>query len=117
MCLSVELCGQTMSLFHIGLPSDIDVLNQLQFMNDLANAGWRMDVDAVTFATAGNLVPVNMMETYWTGSSYQPVSFPGAHIGLGGSFTREFNDTATIVIVNLLGDVYWRVENLNQVSI
>ena len=117
VCLSVELCSQTMSLFHIGLPSDIDVLNQLQFMNDLANAGWRMDVDAVTFATAGNLVPVNMMETYWTGSSYQSVLFSGAHIGLGGSFTREFNDTATTVTVHLLGDVYWRVENLNQVSI
>ena len=117
VCLSVELCSQTMSLFHIGLPSDIDVLNQLQFMNDLANAGWRMDPDAVTFATSGNLVPVNMMEIYWTGSSYQPVSFLGAHIGLGGSFTREFSDTATTVTVHLLGDVYWRVERLNQVSI
>ena len=117
VCLSVELCSQTMSLFHIGLPSDIDVLNQLQLMNDLANAGWRMDLDAVTFATSGNLEPVNMMETYWTGSSYQLVSFLGAHIGLGGSFTREFSDTATTVTVHLLGDVYWRVERLNQVSI
>ena len=117
VCLSVELCSQTMSLFHIGLPSDIDVLNQLQLMNDLANAGWRIDLDAVTFATSGNLEPVNMMETYWTGSSYQLVSFLGAHIGLGGSFTREFSDTATTVTVHLLGDVYWRVERLNQVSI
>ena len=117
VCLSVELCSQTMSLFHIGLPSDIDILNQLQFMNDLANAGWRMDLDAVTFATSGDLIPVNMMETYWTGSSYQPVSFLGAHIGLGGSFTREFSDTATTVTLHLLGDVYWRVEDLNQVSI
>ena len=117
VCLSVELCSRTTSLFHIGLPSDIDVLNQLQFMNDLSSAGWRMDFDAVTFATSGNLVPVNMMETYWTGSSYQPVSFSGAHIGLGGSFTREFSETATTVTVHLLGDVYWRVERLNQVSI
>ena len=117
VCLSVELCSQTTSLFHIGLPSDIDVLNQLQFMNNLSSAGWRMDLDAVTFATSGNLVPVNMMETYWTGSSYQPVSFSGAHIGLGGSFIREFSETATTVTVHLLGDVYWRVERLNQVSI
>ena len=56
-----------------------------------------------------------MMESYWTGSSYESVSFVGAHIGLGGSFTREFNDTATAVYVYLLGDVYWRVEDLNQV--
>ena len=117
VCLSVELCSQTTSLFHIGLPSDIDVLNRLQFMNDLSSAGWRMDLDAVTFATSGNLVPVNMMETYWTGSSYRPVSFSGAHIGLGGSFTREFSETATTVTVRLLGDVYWRVERLNEVSI
>ena len=116
VCLSVELCSQTTSLFHIGLPSDIGVLNQLEFMSDLSGAGWRMDLDAVTIATSGNLVPVNMMETYWTGSSYQPVSFPGAHIGLGGSFTREFSDTATTVTVHLLGDVYWRVERLNQVG-
>ena len=117
VCLSVELCSQTMSLFHVSLPSNIDVLNQLQFMNDLASAGWRMDLDAVTIATSGNLVPVNMMETYWTGSSYQPVSFSGAHIGLGGLFTREFSDTAMTVTVHLLGDVYWRVERLNQVGI
>ena len=117
VCLSVELCSQMMSLFHVGLPSDIDVLNQLQFMNDLSSAGWRMDLDAVTIAASGNLVPVNMMETYWTGLSYQPVSFPGAHIGLGGSFTREFSETATTVTVHLLGDVYWRVEDLNQVGI
>ena len=116
VCLSVELCSEMMSLFHIGLPSDTDVLNQLQFMNDLASAGWRMDLNAVTFATSGNLVPVNMMETYWTGSSYQSVSFSGAHIGLGGSFTREFSNTAMTVTVHLLGDVYWRVEDLNQVS-
>ena len=116
ICFSVELCSQTMPLFHIALPSGIDVLNQLQFMEDLANAGWRMDLDAVTFAASGNLVPVNMMETYWTGSSYQSVSFSGAHIGLRGSFTRECSDTATTVTFNLLGDVYWRVEDLNQVS-
>ena len=115
VCFSVELCSETQSIFHVGLPSDIDVLNQLQFMNDLATAGWRMDLDAVTFATLGNLVPVNMMESYWTGSSYQSVSFVGAHIGLGGSFTREFNDTATAVYVYLLGDVYWMVGDLNQV--
>ena len=117
VCFSVELCSQTTSLFHIGLPSGIDVLNQLKFMNDLANAGWRMDLDAVTFASSGNLVPVSMMETYWTGSSNQSVSFSGAHIGLRGSFTREFSDTATTVTFDLLGDVYWRVEDLNQVSI
>ena len=116
VCLSVELCSQTMSLFHIGLPNDIDVLNQLEFINDLASAGWRMDLDAVTFATSGNLVPVNTMETYWIGSSYQRVSFPGAQIGLGGSFTREFSETATTVTVHVLGDVYWRVEDLNQVG-
>ena len=115
VCFSVELCSQTLSIFHVGLPSDIDVLNQLQFINDLAAAGWRMDLNAVTFATSGNLVPVNMMESFWTGSSYESVSFEGAHIGLGGSFTREFSDTATAVYVYLLGDVYWRVEDLNQV--
>ena len=117
VCFSLELCSQVMPLFHIGLPSGIDVLNHLQFMNDLASAGWRMNLDAVTFATSGNLVPVNMMETYWTGSSYQSVSFLGAHIGLRGSFTIEFIDTATTVTVYLLGDVYWRVENLDLVSI
>ena len=117
VCFSVELCSEVMPLFHIDLPSGIDALNQLHFMNDLANAGWRMDLDAVTFATSGNLVPVNMMETYWTGSSYQSVSFSGAHIGLSGSFTREFSDTATNVTFNLLGDVYLRVEDLDQVSI
>ena len=117
VCFSVELCSEVMPLFHIDLPSGIDALNQLHFMNDLANAGWRMDLDAVTFATSSNLVPVNMMETYWTGSSYQSVSFSAAHIGLRGSFTREFSDTATTVTVHLLGEVYWRVENLDQVSI
>ena len=116
ICFSIELCSQAMPLFHIELSSGVDVLNRLQFMNDLANAGWRMDLDAVTFASSGNLVPVSMMETYWTGSRYQSVSFSGAHIGLRGSFTREFNDTATTVTVHLLGDVYWRVEDLNQVS-
>ena len=116
VCFTVELCSQVMPLIHIGLPSGIDVLNQLQFMNDLANAGWRMDLDAVTFAASGNLVPVNMMEMYWTGSRYQSVLFSGAHIGLRGSFTRKFSDTATTVTVHLLGDVYWRVEDLNQVS-
>ena len=118
VCFSVELCSQTeSSLFHIGLPTNIERLNQLSFMNDLASAGWRMDLNAVTFAASGNLVPVNMMETYWTGSSYQSVSFLGAHIGLGGSFTREFSDATTVVYICVLGDVYWRVENLNQVSI
>ena len=115
VCFSAELCSEMQSIFHVGLPSDIDVLNQLQFMNDLATAGWTMDLDAVTFATSGDLIPVNVMESYWTGSSYQSVSFVGAHIGLGGSFTREFNDTATVVNVYLSGDVYWRVEDLNQV--
>ena len=114
VCFSVELCSETQSIFHVGLPSDIEVLNQLQFMNDLATAGWRMDLDAVTFATSGNLIPANMMESYRTRSSYESVSFEGAHIGLGGSFTREFNDTATAVYVYLLGDVYWRVEDLDQ---
>ena len=116
VCFSVELCSEVMPLFHIGLPSGIDVLNQLQFMNDLASAGWRMDLNAVTFATSGNLVPADMMETYWAGSSYQSVSFSGAHIGLRGSFTKEFSDTTTTVIFNLLGDIYWKVENLDLVS-
>ena len=83
-------------------------------MNDLlTSVGWRMDLDVVTFATSGNLVPVNMMETYWTGSSYQLVSFLGAHIGLRGSFTREFIDITTVLYIYVSGDVYWRVENVS----
>ena len=116
ICLAAELCSHGMPSFHIGLPNDVTVLDQLQLITDLASAGWRMSLEAVTFSTMGSLVPANMMERFWNGFSYQPISFSGAHIGLSGSFAREFISPATNVTAYLTGDLYWRVDNLNEVG-
>ena len=117
VCFTLELCSQGIPSFHIGLPTDVSALNQLELMTDLATAGWRMSLEAVTFSSVGSLVPANTMEMFWNGFSYQPVSFLGAHIGLRGTFTREFSSSTTSVIAHLTGDLYWRVENLNEVSL